>query len=365
MKSRIVAAALLCGLALFLAEVWLRAHLFDRVSYSNSENIDLQLKARDGESGWTLMFVGDSEVRWGIDPSAVDEGFAQAGLRAKSFNHAFDGFGASWWPHILPKLLQEPALRDVETVVVGVQLTDLLRTVPAGGGSCGALQRPVLTSAFAVDLGLDPLCRTRSWDAQFGRDMFSFLWTVRHAPAVRSMLLPDALFARNELRMNSRKSHPPFRGFQAHLPLGQDRAGYEDEFRRWKAQYVPARDFVPLPQDAWAPMVAEAGFFDELLAPVRATGRKLVLFALPTNPVVFDTFNRREDYVRNSARLREWAARRGVLYVDLGIQDPQNADEFFSDMRHLSGHGAKVYSGELATAIASGMSAPTALRTSQ
>ena len=352
MKARIILAVTLCIALLAAAEWWLRGNLFRHVSYSNSENIDHQVRARAEGAPWSAIFVGDSEVRWGIDPEVIDEAFRQAGVPMKSFNHALDGFGASWWPRLLPKLLREPSLREVETVIVGVQLIDQHRTVSESGIDCGALQRPVLTSPFAVDLRVDGLCRSRSWDAQLGRELFGELWTVRYSSAVRSLLLPSSAFRTSGLQMNSRKLDAPHRGFQAHRTVAQDRAIYADELRRWKAQYVPERDFRPLPEGAWDRQVAPDGFFDELLASVQGSGRKLALFALPTNPEVIDTFGRRADYQANSRLLRQWAIAHGVIYVDLGINDRPDADEFFSDMRHLSGTGARIYSGQLGDALA-------------
>jgi hypothetical protein len=361
MKSRVLLALVLCLALLGGAEWWLRGNLFKHVSYSNSESIDAQLRARQEGAPWDLMFVGDSEVRWGIDPAAIDAAFQAEGIQVKSFNHAFDGFGASWWPRLLPSLLKEPSLDGVKTVVVGVQLIDLHRVVSQSGEDCGSLQRPVLTSPFATDIGAGALCRTRSWDAQLGRDLFSPLWTVRYSSSVRSLLLPAA-FSRTGLQFNSRKLEDPFRGFQAHRTIAQDQSIYAAELRQWKAQFKPERDFKPLPQGAWTKLVAPGGFFDELQRSVEGSGRKLALFALPTNPEVIDTFGRREDYAVNSRLLAQWAAARGVPYVDGGINDRPDAGEFFSDMRHLSGTGARIYSRQLGQALARAGAVPAAAR---
>jgi len=350
---RRVLLSLACCVALLAAgEAWLRHNLFRHVSYTNSESIDAQLQARDGGGPWKTIFVGDSEVRWGIDPEQIDAGFRDAGVSTLSFNHAFDGFGASWWPALLPKLLKAPALQPAETIVVGVQLTDALRVLGPDSGQCGSLQRPVLTSSWAMDVGIDDFCRTRSWDAQLGRDAFGFLWTVRHAPAVRSLVLPDAIFRQSQLRFNSRKADLPRRGFQAHRTIADDQAIFDDEFRRWKAQYQPERDFKPLAPEVWPGLVADGAFFDQLQRAVAGSGKRLALFALPTNPLLIDTFQRRGDYARNSALLAQWAAHRNVVYVDLGLQDRADAGRFFSDMRHLSGVGAGEYSRQLGRALA-------------
>lgn len=355
MAARVLLVLAVCAALLAAGETWLRANLFRHVSYSNSESIDHQLRARDAGGSWKLLFVGDSEVRWGIDPEQVDAGFRDAGVRTLAFNHAFDGFGASWWPGLLPALLKAPALGSVETVVLGVQLADVHRVMRPTGEDCGALQKPVLTSPFASDLGIDGLCRPRTWDGQLGRKFAYPLWTTRHAPAVRALLLPDTVFRVERLSVNSRAEGAPRRGFQPHRTLEQDRAEYADEFRRWKAQWNPDRDFQPLERGAWLAMVADGGYFDELHQAVKRSGRRLALFALPTNPVVIDTFRRRGNYPDHSALLAQWASRRGVAYVDFGLQDRPDAERYFSDMRHLSGVGAADYSRRLGKALADAM----------
>lgn len=364
MARRILFTLAVCVALLAAAEAWVRHNLFRHVSYSNSEAIDTQLRQRDGGAPWKMIFVGDSEVRWGVDPAQVDAGFRDVKAATLSFNHAFDGFGGSWWALLLPRLLDAPSLRSVETVVVGVQLSEIHRLLPSSGGECGSLQRPVLTSPFAVDLGAGPLCRTRSWDAELGRDLFGGLWTLRYAPAVRSLVLPDAVFQPERLVFNSRKAGAMRRGFQPHRTIAQDVKEYEAEFGRWKAQYVPERDFKPLPPDAWPAMVGYAGFFEELNEIVTRSGRRLALFALPTNPAVIDTFGRRADYLRNTNLLAEWAQRNHVAYVDLGLQDRPDAQDYFSDMRHLSSVGAHDFSRKLGQALgraqAAGLLAPVA-----
>lgn len=351
MTKRILLALALCVALLAAAEAWLRHNLFDHVSYSNSDSIDAQLRDREAGARWKMIFVGDSEVRWGIDPAQVDAGFRDVGARTLSFNHAFDGFGGSWWTVLLPKLLKAPSLASVETVVLGVQLSEPHRVLTATGDECGSLQRPVLTSPFAVDIGADSLCRSRAWDANLGKQVFAPLWTVRYAPSVRALVLPRSVFRPDQLQVNSRKTGNPHRGFQAHRTIAQDQREYEAEFGRWKAQYVPERDFKPLPPEAWDAMVAPGGYFDELNEIVTRSGRRLALFALPTNPAVIDTFGRRGDYVRNTKLLAQWAARQHVTYVDLGLQDRQDANDYFADMRHLSGVGAMDFSRKLGQAL--------------
>ena len=354
--KKVLISVLFCVLVLAGMEWWLRANLFKIASYSNSESIDAMVGMRDLSDDWTTIFVGDSEVHWGINPVVVDEEFAKRGMKTHSINHAFDGFGPSWWLNILPGLLESDSLRNVDTVVVGVQMIDAHQRLRSGEVQCGALQRPVLTSPLGKDLGVDALCGgSETWDAALGKDLFDWLWIVRYSSAVRSMILPSSFTPSDQLTFNSAKVGEPINGFEAHRSISDDKAAYLSEFERWKAQYDPAQDFRPLPEEIWISLTAKGGFFDELQQVVEAGGARLVLFALPTNPTVIDTFNRRDNYHRHSALLHAWAMDRGVTFIDMGIRDDVPIDEEYSDARHLSGLGANVYSRQLGAAMAEAM----------
>jgi hypothetical protein len=349
---KIIIALFICLSLLAAGEVWLHKNLFKYASYSNSESIDRQLQELHASNDWNLLFVGDSETRWGIDPREIDRAFSKQGVMVKSFNHGFDGFGASWWARLLPHILKQPALENVKVVVIGIQMTTSHRVMEATGEDCGALQRPVLTSPFAKDFGIDALCRKPTWDSELGKHLFGNLWLVRYSSTLHALLLPSFMNGNSEIKLNSRKDGEPFRGFEPHRSISQDRDAYDGEFARWKAQFQPDRDFVPLSPGEWEALTASSGFFDQLHKIVEATGRQLVLFALPSNPKVIDTFHRRDDYHRNSQLLSQWAASRGVTFIDLGIQEPADPEFFFSDMRHLSGTGAKLYSKLLGEELA-------------
>ena len=351
MKKLLLSA--LTSVALIAAvETALGARLFDAVSYSNSDAIDSQLRERNGSNDWTMVFVGDSEVRWGINPVEVDKAYQSRGLHARTFNHAFDGFGASWWEKVAPALLNHPSMKSVQTVAVGMQLIEPHSVLKVPTDNCGALQRPVITSSFGTDLGLQNLCGNETWDARLGKSTFGFLWSVRYAPAVRTMLMPAFLYSEDKIPLNSASVGPQIRGYQAHSSIADNPAAYEGEFARWAAQYDPVTDFKPLDPDRWSDMTKSGGFFDQLEASITKSGRKLVLFALPTNPSLIDTFHRRDDYLRNSKLLTDWARKHGVRYIDLGIRDGVDRNSNYSDIRHLSGSGADAYSLELGMALA-------------
>jgi len=199
---------------------------------------------------------------------------------------------------------------------------------------------------------VDALCRDPSWDGRLGREIFGTLWTVKYAPSVRALILPNFRRTSHELRFNSRKSGESVRGFEPHRSIAQDKESFESEFARWKAQYNSEQDFRPLPDAAWAQLTASGEFFDQLNEIVRKQGRFMVLFSLPTNPLVIDTFKRRADYLNNSKLLQAWAEAKGVVFIDQGIQDVADPDTYFSDMRHLSSEGARQYSIKLGQMLA-------------
>jgi hypothetical protein len=109
--------------------------------------------------------------------------------------------------------------------------------------------------------------------------------------------------------------------------------------------------FKPLPPEAWQRMVAPGGYFDEWARLVRQLGWTPAFFALPTNPILIDEKDRRDDYARNSRLLDAWARQRGETFVDLGIRDNVPMEIHYSDHRHLSVNGAPVFSSELARAL--------------
>lgn len=345
-----------------LVELLLRRNLFDTVSYSNSRAVDLQLRQRDSTDQWTMLLIGDSEVRWGIDPKGIESAFAKAGITERVFNHAMDGFGAGQWAVLYQLISAQHSLGNVRRVGLGVQLIEEHRfqdRVSATSTCSGALRRPILDSAFGTDLGLDALCFDGNWEARLARAVSKPLWLTRYRPAVKELVWGRYFPSSRVIEINSSAIGDAYQGFEPHSPISATRQNFTEEFPRWRGQFDPQRDFRPLPPDAWPAMVASDGFFDRFANVIRRSGREPFFFALPTNPLVIDTFNRRSDYVRNSGLLSAWARSRGVVFVDLGIQDRDDADQYFSDVRHLSVAGAADYSFRLGVALRSAFDVET------
>lgn len=350
-------------LSLFLlpvsaGEAWLREHLWKHASYTNSASIDRQLNEWSGRGRWDIAFIGDSEVRWGINPIAFSSALSKAGQpRWSTFNHAFDGFGGSWWSILIPHVFDQdhPANRP-RFIALGVQMIEDHYFWDAASASqivsnCGDLQKPVLKSPYAIDKGLHRVC-----DAEpdplgaWVNDLVGQLWLIRYRSAVKSLVIPPGPGA--TLAFNSAKSGEGFQGYEPHRPIAVNPEEFEAEFERWKHQFEGhPQALTSLPVGTWERLVDYGGYFDRMAALIRATGAEPIFFALPTNPLVIDFFHRREDYAKNTKLLKRWAADRGEILVNLGIEDRANARLYFSDMRHLSYLGAGDFSGRLAVAL--------------
>lgn len=345
-------------LPLTISEIWLRDNLWKYASYTNSAAIDQQLLEWNSRPTWDIVFIGDSEVRWGINPIAFESGLLAQGKQGLSaFNHGFDGFGGSWWSVLLPKVLRSaPNTHSVKYVAIGVQMagheafwSDTSHTYLSG--NCGDLQRPVLTSSFGIDLSLDEICRPGvGLLDKFVNEIVSPLWLIRYRSAIKSIILPGTS---DRLTFNSAKNGEGFRGFEPHAPIAANLGNFESEFYRWRKQFEGHPEaLAPLLPEVWDRMVGYGGYFDRMSDLVRSRGAEPIFFALPTNPLVIDYLHRRQDYLRNSDLLLNWAKNRGIIAIDLGIQDRKDADIYFSDMRHLSEIGAADFSSKLAVKIA-------------
>ncbi len=344
-------------LPLCLGEFWLRDYLWEYASYSNSDSIDQQLKEWKGRQKWDVVFIGDSEVRWGVNPIAFEEGVVSQGRQhISAFNHGFDGFGGSWWSVILPKIFKNRFdSKSIQYIAIGVQMigNDTFWEEMASlemSKNCGALQHPVLTSSFGIDFGLDEFCNSKSGKIDQIFNKFDFnLWFLRYRSAIKSIFLDET---GKMLRFNSAKSGNGFRGFEPHNPIKNNLESFNSDFARWKKQFDgQPHSLSPLPLKIWEDMVNYGGYFDRMTDLVRSLGAEPIFFALPTNPLVIDYFHRRSDYIRNSDLLAKWAKSRGVIEINLGILDRQDPEYYFSDMRHLSYYGAEDFSKRLAISL--------------
>lgn len=375
-RRRVVAASrllLLLVLPVALCEWWVSTRLFDHVSYTNSVSLDATLAAWNARDDWRIVFVGDSEVRWGFDPAIIDDEFRAAGLSGPGFNFGIDGFSGSRYRSVLPFLPFDHA-RDLRVAVIGVQMVETFGFITPEEWrehGIGELHRPVLTSAFASDSGFDVCIDDATWTNATVELVESASATIRYRREIRRLLL-ESLYAATggserltpgviDRQSNGLPYHP--NGYQPHLPIEDCRPNYDRDVERLLEQRRDLPDhFAPLDPSEWRTNMKRGAYFDMWAEHFLSRGILPVFVALPTNPYLVDLRNRREDYARNSELLHRWAATRNVVFIDLGIQDDLVHDEHYSDYRHLSGLGAEVWSHRLGAALAANERVRSALR---
>ena len=322
--------------------------LFSKISYTNSPAFDQKLEAMqvEGEQ-WDILFVGSSEVRWGIDPETFDAEISAniPDIGAKSFNIALDGFS----PGLMFPLMQTPRFvvdrERTRIVMVGLNLAESVGVarLEHAPGACGQLQKPILTSPFARDAGISIICETPTAWNNWAERLTRALPLVRYRSAIRAYLFreyPDPI---------SEDITP--RGFHPHSPDADHVVKFWADQERMREE--EAHRYAPLPPSYWESAVAEGGFLDEFVQLGETRGWHVVFFHLPTNPNFFEAFEKTETVEQNLRLIQQWQERTGGVFIDLGIKYEYDRQADFADFRHLSAAGAKKYSAELAGAFSS------------
>lgn len=358
-KALVVFALILVPFAAL--ELFIRDRLFDYTSYTNSDALDrviADFQAKPAEE-WRIVFLGDSEVRWGVDPAEIEAAFGDIGVEAAAMNFAVDGFSSGWMLLLAEVMELRARMPNLKVVAYGVQMVETHNLsspdrVCENLDQAGAFQYSVFKSAFARDWDLLAHCRRRSdlaaWTVRKAENAFAF---VRFRRELRSLVFGRAADAAVVSGLQSTALPTSYNGYQPHIPAKDNKTYEQDKQRRYEALRPDGAAPPKLSDGAWEKLVEPDGYFDSLRAPFEAEGIEVVFFALPTNPWLIDAKDRREDYQRNSEMLKEYAARTGVTFIDLGIKDEYDPLLDFSDFRHLSQSGAEKFSAELGGAMAS------------
>lgn len=326
------------------AEKW----LFSNISYTNSAAFDQKLSAMQHKGDdWDVLFVGSSEVRWGINPEVFDSEVhaLRPDLNLKSYNIGLDGFS----PGLMHPLLSVPDFvkdrKRPRIVFIGLNLAESVGVtrLEYAPGACGQLQKPILTSPFARDARVSKICDDPfSW-SNWVEFVSRRVPLIRYRSQVRALLfqeLPDPLSA--DITDRGFHPHPPDEDHVAKFWADQDRMREEEPER-----------YAPLPSAYWNGAVAPGGFLDEFVQLGERRGWKIVYFHLPTNPNFFEAFEKEETVANNQNLMLEWVERSGEVFIDLGIRYDYDREMDFADFRHLSGRGADKFSAELARAFIS------------
>lgn len=346
------------GVVLPLAAVehWVRTHLFEYVSYSNSYAVDSAIKDMKRQDDWRILILGDSEARWGFNPKAIELAFTEVGIDAPTINFAFDGFSGDWARQLVASTHLLSRLPKVRVALVGLQMVEVAENVTPenvcnAAGQEGGFQAPIFNSAFGKDWVDTSDCDGdwRKWLTQKAEEWFTF---IRYRGQLRQLILQQTAGS-GILGRTDNASGYSYNGFQPHKPITEN-GSYDEDLRRVLVEKAEGSvAYLPLPPDAWKSMTREAGYLDSLNRYFEANGVTLVLVSLPTNPALLDIKQRRMDYEANSVLLNDFADRTGTVVVNLGIQDRLDQKFDYADHRHLSGRGAALFSKELAQALVS------------
>jgi hypothetical protein len=343
-------------LPLIVCDHWINKHLFDYVSYTNSQNMDPQIKYFESRKNWQFIALGSSEVKWGIQPSEIEQVMSSKGLKLSGFNLGFDGFNESFYLSVLPLLKLPERVNKLRLALIGVNLIEEKQILPSSfdqGFPCdGILQRAILKSAFAKDYNLENLCNHSYWAQPFVKELEKFSSILRYRQAVRTFLLGyDRSTDLIGVISNNLKQYQ--NGFHAHKPARDNPKDVQFDSERYLAdKKTQPQLFQPMKAQAWSTLLEQNGFFDRWANYFLDAQVLPVFFALPTNPWMIDARNRREDYQRNSQLMQNWAKKRNIVFIDLGIMDRYDKLINYSDHRHLSADGAVSYSRELGETIA-------------
>ncbi len=326
----------------FTAQHW----LFSKVSYTNSPAFDQKIDAMQSSGDeWDVLFVGSSEVRWGIDPEVFDASVSAAvpDLNIDSFNIALDGFSPGLMFPLLSSREFVPDRDKPRVIIVGLNLAESVSVtrLEHAPGACGQLQKPILTSPFARDAGISIICS----EPADGRNWFESLAfeipLLRYRAAIRAYLLgelPAPLS--NDITARGFHPHPPDPDHSEKFWADQDRLREEEAYR-----------YAALPPEYWANAIEPDGFFDEFVQLGERRGWQVVFFHLPTNPNFFEGFEKAGTVALNQQLLSTWVERSDGVFIDLGIKYEYDRQEDFADFRHLSARGAEKFSAELARAF--------------
>lgn len=334
-------------MTVFLAlEAFSRHGLFSFVSYFNYDAIDWQMESLAAEDKVDVVFLGSSEVRYGLNPEDFDSTVAHSGHAVSSFNLGIDGMNLTFYRILLPYLYPRFANKGVRYAVIGMNLSEDVTTLPDWprsldcANSLGILQMGVFTSPFGIDTGLARTCQAGFSTRVVDDFIFWPVRSLRQRKALRKFLLQPG-----ERRMSRAALKVTERGFHVR-PHTESGPALDGEFSKWWQD--EGRLAAPLDKNLWTAALSRDGVYWSLADFLKRQGVMPIFVSLPTNPRMIDMLKRRETYAERSRSFALWASDQGVEFVDLGIKDDYDPIMDFADRRHLSHVGAKKFSTELA-----------------
>ncbi len=284
------------------------------------------LKQVQAAQGIDVLFIGNSSVQSGIDPTAFDQ--ARCGERTAgctSFNGSIEGL-----PPYGVRLFLEIYLRysDPHTVVYGLLPQDLNSGSPWARDVTDRVKHSVMAQAEA----------RRSWKGRLlataleASELFRYRFVLH-----RLLLLGDAGDDAENAHFDERGFHP--------IPVG-----HADQSQRFERH--PGLINFSLEGTQAHEVAAIADLCQQ-------RGIRLILADMPVSAAYSDFLQDPADYARYAARVESIASSAGVRLWDASALEPAGLDQTdFSDTSHLNIVGARKLSSRMAGLYQDAVAAP-------
>ncbi len=284
------------------------------------------------------IFIGSSEVLWGVDPQAFNE---STGGSYTSFNWGLNGMVSSRYLRLLPYLDEYVGLTSkAKHVFIGINFREDSKPLPPKDEDCdalGDLEKPVYFSPFAVETNLKHEVCKQSVRQQLISPFEKALAIVRYRSELREILFHGIKRATLD-SLNLTTS-----GFHYRLPLKDD----EKELKLTEEWFKDAKNKTKLSTKV-QDLISPEGTYSKLLQYFKSKGVQVTFFVDGTNPRQLKFWDAEENFASDSKIIAEWASSNGASLIDLGILNHYDPLADFADRRHLSSSGAKKFSSEIA-----------------
>ena len=351
------AALMLISIPFLMLEAFARTNLFDVASYTNSEKFDKTMQSLQNAKGAVVGAFGSSETLYGFDPHTFQAESERLGCGLPAFNFGVEGFGPNHYLILLENLPFTEWAPRMKIALVGLTLFEPQEPMPTtaeAGFQCdsmaGSLQRSVYTSPLARDMGMEGLCRAPGTEVL--RPVEDALSSVsaafRYRSAIRALVLDTPAYLGRDRQ--SRMARVTDRGF--YMAPGMTAENVDFYTDRWLKDFSQVPFWQkPLNEDTWTANLAEGGLLSRIKDRFLAMKVMPVFYSMPTNPLMVTSVRREDVYVRNSERMRAWAKKNAVGFIDTGILRDFDPIRDFGDHRHTSAEGAAKASALLAQAL--------------
>jgi hypothetical protein len=308
------------------------------LSETNVDIFDQKVKLFRSVDKVDAIFIGSSEVLWGIDPQAFNEA---AGGNYTSFNWGLNGMVSSRYLRLLPYLDQYVGLTSkAKHVFIGINFREDSQPLPTKGEDCetmGDLEKPVFFSPFAVDTNLKPNVCKQSLRQQLIAPFEKALAVVRYRSELREILFHGVKIPTlDSLNLTTA-------GFHYRLPLKDD----EKELNLTEEWFKDPKNKAKLSTKV-QDLISAEGTYTKLLEYFKNKGVQVTFFVDGTNPRQLKFWDAEENFASDSKVIAEWANSNGASLIDLGILNHFDPLADFADRRHLSSRGAKKFSSQIA-----------------